>query len=180
MGIRDALDREMDRVLSFIRARVSSEEDAWDILQDVFLAFYRQWNIGEVFEDALAWLFRVARNRIIDFYRGRQRRESSLEELRRSDGDPDGFRELIDPKADSPEEEYYRRELRELLLKAVSELPDEQRQVFLLTELEGKRYAEISRMTGVPLNTLLSRKRYAMMKIREKVPEVAGYVERQG
>jgi RNA polymerase sigma factor (sigma-70 family) len=180
LGILDGLDREMDRVLSFIRARVNSEEDAWDILQDVFLAFYRRWNIGEVIEDALAWLFRTARNRIIDLYRSRGRHEVSLEELQSSRHDPDGFRELIDTGTATPEEEHYRRELREMLLKVISELPDEQRQVFLLTELEGMKYSEISEMTGVPLNTLLSRKRYAIMKIREKVPDVAGYPERQG
>ena len=106
-GILDHLDEEMDRMLSFIRSRVSSEEDSWDILQDVFLAFYKRWNLGDVFEDAVAWLFRAARNRIIDFYRRRSRGEISLEELQRSNDGPDQFRNLIDIGSATPEEEYH-------------------------------------------------------------------------
>ena len=170
----------MDRILSFVRSRVSSEEDSWDILQDVFLAFYTRWNLGDVFEDTLAWLFRTARNRIIDLYRKRSgRREISLEQLQGTDDDPDGFSHLIDTDGATPEEEHRRRELREMLIRAIADLPPEQREVFLLTELEGKKYAEISEATGVPLNTLLSRKRYAMRKIRERVPEVMHFFERQ-
>jgi RNA polymerase sigma factor (sigma-70 family) len=178
MTKKSFFDSEMDRLLSFIRTRVSSEEDSWDILQDVFLAFYSRWNLGEVFEDTVAWIFRVARNRITDLYRRRARGDISLEGLQRSDNGSDDFEGLIDTRAATPEEEHYRKELRELLISAIADLPQEQREVFLLTELHGKKYSEIQEMTGIPLNTLLSRKRYAVQKIREKVPEVLQYLER--
>lgn len=174
----ELIDEETDRLFAFIRSRVSNEEDSWDILQDVFLAFYSRWNLGEVFEDVVAWLFSVARNKIVDLYRRRTRGEISLEELCRGSEENGYLIDLIGTQSSDPEQEFRRVELRQLLIEAINELSPEQREVFLLTELHGKKFSEISEKTGVPLNTLLSRKRYAIQKLRKRISGVLQYHER--
>jgi len=165
--------RERARLWAFIRQRVADPGDAEDILQDVFYAFVAACRLPEPIEQASAWLFRVARNRIVD--RFRKKRELPLAEL--AGGDPDESGELqLDlalPAVDGdPESAYARYVMLETLQEALAELPDKQREVFLAHELEGRSFRQLAQASGEPLNTLLARKRYAVMHLRARLQQV--------
>jgi RNA polymerase sigma factor (sigma-70 family) len=162
---------DVDRLAAYVRRRVASLDDADEIMQDAFLALYGRWNIGERIEDVLAWLFTVARRRIADWYRRRQGRPQLLPDA--ADADAGDLWELADARTETPGEEAERAELREAIMQAIAGLPDEQREVFLMTEVDGLAYREIAERTGVPLNTLLSRKRYAVLKLRRALEDYA-------
>jgi RNA polymerase sigma factor (sigma-70 family) len=154
------------RLMGFIRKRVNNEADAEDILQDVFYQF-----IGNTqpIEQLTAWLFTVARNKITD--RQRKHKPDSLEDVFAA---PDGedtlnWTEFLFNSSDDPEKEYLRTLFWEELRVALDELPDEQKEVFILNELEDVPFKDISERTGVPVNTLLSRKRYAVLHLRERL-----------
>lgn len=165
MGERHELPQgSTDRLAAYVRRRVASLDDAEEIMQDAFLALYGRWNLGERIEDVFAWLFTVARRRIVDWYRHKSGRPDQSPEA--ADTDADALWELADARAETPTEKLERRELREAIMQAIGELPDKQREVFLMTEVDGLTYREIAERTGVPLNTLLSRKRYAVQKLR--------------
>ncbi|MFN8242690.1 MAG: sigma-70 family RNA polymerase sigma factor [Ferruginibacter sp.] len=155
------------RLFSFIRQRVGSTEDAEDILQDVFYQFAGN---TEPIEQASSWLFRVARNKIIDSYR-KQKLPLADDVLGSAEGDDEGFdwREMLLPDKSNPETEYLRNLFWEELQKALDELPEEQRSVFIQTEIEGIPFKEIAARTGEPVPTLLSRKRYAVLHLRERL-----------
>jgi RNA polymerase sigma factor (sigma-70 family) len=158
--ISDAVTREGSRLRGFIRRRVPDARDAEDILQDVFSALVEANRLLVPIEHVTGWLFRVARNRIIDLFRAR-RPEVSGERLELDD---------VLPSPDAgPEEEYARGVLLEALEQAIGELPAEQRDVFIAHELEGRSFKEIATATGVGVNTLLSRKRYAVLRLRERL-----------
>jgi RNA polymerase sigma factor (sigma-70 family) len=158
--ISDAVTREESRLRGFIRRRVPDARDAEDILQDVFSALVEANRLLVPIEHVTGWLFRVARNRIIDLFRAR-RPEVSAERLELGD---------VLPSPDAgPEEEYARAVLLEALEQAIDELPVDQRDVFIAHELEGRSFKEISAATGVGVNTLLSRKRYAVLRLRERL-----------
>jgi RNA polymerase sigma factor (sigma-70 family) len=155
------------RLMGFIRKRVNNEADAEDILQDVFYQF-----IGNTqpIEQMTAWLFTVARNKIID--RQRKKRPEALEDLfGEEEGEEGGLNwtEFLFDASDNPEKDYLRTLFWEELNNALSELPEEQRQVFILNELEGVPFKEIAERTGETVNTLLSRKRYAVLHLRERL-----------
>jgi len=154
------------RLMGFIRKRVNNEADAEDILQDVFYQF-----IGNTqpIEQLTAWLFTVARNKITD--RQRKHKPDSLEDVFAA---PDGedtlnWTEFLFNSSDDPEKEYLRTLFWEELRVALDELPEEQKEVFILNELEDVPFKDISERTGVPVNTLLSRKRYAVLHLRERL-----------
>ena len=158
--ISDVVKRETSRLRGFIRRRVPDARDAEDILQDVFSALVEANRLLVPIEHVTGWLFRVARNRIIDLFRAR-RPEVSGERLELDD---------VLPSPDAgPEEEYARGVLLEALEQAIGELPAEQRDVFIAHELEGRSFKEISAATGVGVNTLLSRKRYAVLRLRARL-----------
>jgi RNA polymerase sigma factor (sigma-70 family) len=158
--ISDAVTREGARLRGFIRRRVPDTRDAEDILQEVFSALVEANRLLVPIEHVTGWLFRVARNRIIDLFRAR-RPEVSGEWLELDD---------VLPSPDAgPEEEYARGALLEALEQAIGDLPAEQRDVFIAHELEGHSFKEISAATGVGVNTLLSRKRYAVLRLRERL-----------
>ena len=170
--MRERIDRafreEGDRLLRFIRRRVAEPEAAEDILQDIFVQALRNLNALQVVDNLLAWLYTTARNRIIDWYRRGRRRavplegreaEASLAELAAGSGLP-------------LEREQVRGLVADALLEALAELPAAQREVFLLQAVEGRTFREISEATGVPLNTLLARKRYAVLALRERLGEL--------
>jgi RNA polymerase sigma factor (sigma-70 family) len=161
----DMVEEYQDRLHAFIRRRVGSEEDSWDVLQDVFMALTTRWNLGDAFDDAAAWLFRVARNRIVDLYRRKCRDDLPLEVLMGLEEGEAG--ELEDPAGSSPESEEESSELRRRLLRTLRDLPPEQRDILKLTELQGWRFEDIARETGIPMGTLLARKRYAVQKLRK-------------
>lgn len=155
------------RLMGFIRKRVSNEADAEDILQDVFYQF-----IGNTqpIEQMTAWMFTVARNKIID--RQRKKRPEALEDLFGDEEGEEGglnWTEFLFDASDNPEKDYLRNLFWEELNNALDELPEEQKQVFILNELEGVPFKEIAEKTGETVNTLLSRKRYAVLHLRSRL-----------
>jgi len=171
--VANAVRTERPRLLDFIRKRVRSDEDAEDILQDVFYQLTANYNVTEPFEQLSAWLFTVARNKIIDWYR--KRRPGFPGETRDSGEDEEGVSNpeevLFDP-AGGPESAYARSVIWDEVEEALDELPEAQKLVFVRHELEGKSFKEIALETGEPINTLLSRKRYAILFLRERLQEL--------
>ena len=155
------------RLMGFIRKRVNNEADAEDILQDVFYQFVGN---TQPIEQMTAWLFTVARNKIID--RQRKKKPEALEDLFGEEEVEEGglnWSEFLFDASDNPEKDYLRTLFWEELNSALSELPEEQRQVFILNELEGVPFKEIAERTGETVNTLLSRKRYAVLHLRNRL-----------
>lgn len=160
--ITDIFRREQSRLRSFVRKRVANEGDVEDILQDVFSALVEANWLTRPVEQAGAWLFRVARNRMIDFFRKRRPVQFADE----------GIEDLL-PSADAgPEEAYVRSLLWDELEQALAELPEDQRAVFIAHEIDGRSFKELSAETGVSVNTLLSRKRYAVLHLRERLKDI--------
>ncbi len=174
--IADTVARERPRLRSFIRRRVIDQDEAEDILQDVFEELVEAWRLPEPIEQVGAWLFRVARNRIVD--RFRKRKEVPLADIGGGDArdgepgdDPCDYRlDLALPSADAgPEAAYARAALLDTLRDALDELPASQRDVFIAHELDGRSFKELAAATGVGVNTLLARKRYAVLHLRERL-----------
>jgi RNA polymerase sigma factor (sigma-70 family) len=168
--IAEAVERDKPRLRSFIRKRVLDIGDADDVLQDVFYELTAAYRMMKPAEQVTAWLYRVARNRITDLFR--RKKAVSLNEPVQDD---DGARELEDllPSPDAgPDAMYARGVLMEALDDALNELPEEQREVFVAHELMGQSFKEIAEETGVSVNTLLSRKRYAVLHLRERLQEL--------
>jgi RNA polymerase sigma factor (sigma-70 family) len=170
--IQETVRQERKRLLHFIRKRVNNVADAEDILQDVFFQFTEYSRLGSQIDSITAWLFTVTRNKITDWFR--KKRESTFSEhTREYDGEETLFlSELIaDPGAlsDAP---MTRKVIAEAIMEAVDELPEDQRIVFLQHEIEGKSFKEMSAETGISVNTLLSRKRYAVLYLRERLAEL--------
>ncbi|MDO8412488.1 MAG: sigma-70 family RNA polymerase sigma factor [Gallionellaceae bacterium] len=165
--IAETVSRERGRLGSFIRRRVLDASEAEDILQDVFYEFVAAYRLPEPIEQVGAWLFRVARNRIID--RFRKKKEESLPEML-GEGDEGSWLDEVLPSPDAgPEVAYARTVLMEELFTALSELPQEQRAVFIAHELDGRSFKELAVISGVSVNTLLARKRYAVMHLRARL-----------
>jgi RNA polymerase sigma factor (sigma-70 family) len=158
--------RERLRLGNFIRRRVVDATEAEDILQDVFYEFVEEYRLPETIEQVSAWLFRVARNRIID--RSRKKKEVSLGERELDDEEYRLDLALPSPEA-GPEAEYERAVLLDALREALDELPDAQRTVFVAHELEGRSFKELAAQSGLSVNTLLARKRYAVLHLRERL-----------
>ncbi|RKP53435.1 sigma-70 family RNA polymerase sigma factor [Pararobbsia silviterrae] len=171
--------RERGRLRDFIRRRVGDAGDAEDILQDVFQEFVQAYRLPEPIEQVSAWLFRVARNRIID--RFRKRREQPLADIEREAlDDPDQAYRLdleLPSHYDGPEAAYARRVLIDALWDALDELPANQREIFIAHELDGKSFKTLARETGVGINTLLARKRYAVLHLRERLRSIDGALD---
>ena len=168
--IAEAVERDEPRLRSFIRKRVLDIGDAEDVLQDVFYELTAAYRMMKPAEQVTAWLYRVARNRITDLFR--RKKAVSLND---PVDDEDGARELEDllPSPDAgPDAMYARGVLLEALDEALNELPEEQREVFVAHELMGRSFKEISDETGTSVNTLLSRKRYAVLHLRERLQEL--------
>ena len=158
------------RLFYFIRGRVDTDEDAEDILQDVWYQFSNVMN-SEPIEQTSAWLYHVARNRIIDKYRRQE--PDSLEEMFADDENSEfNFRELLLAGDENPETEHLRNLFWEQLFAALDELPEEQKQVFVLNELEDISFNEMAERTGENINTLISRKRYAVLHLRKRLKQL--------
>lgn len=165
-----AFRSERKRLLDFIRRRVRTEEDAEDILADVFYQLLSSYSVTEPIEKMTSWLFTVARNKIIDWYR-KKRPES----LPRDENDPSlplNLEDILYDPTQNPDQVFARSLVWTELADALDELPEEQKEVFIMHELEGKSFKEIAESTGEPINTLLSRKRYAVLYLREKLQEL--------
>jgi RNA polymerase sigma factor (sigma-70 family) len=164
--IQDETPRLLNRIARRLRDRVEAE----DVLQDVFADFVEAHEVGAAIESVGAWLTRVAQHKVLDRFRRASTREDGEERLL------DDAREARDAEA-TPEDELERAWLREALLAAITELPPEQREVFVRHELEGQDFATMARELGVSVNTLLSRKRYAVLFLRELLKEVYDEIE---
>ena len=166
---------ERKRLLDFIRKRVRNQADAEDILQDVFYKLLTSYSVTEPIEKMTAWLFAVARNKIIDWYR--KRRPDALPAAADDPSSPMNLEEILfDPKQ-NPDQVYARSLVWTELAEALDELPNEQREVFVMHELEGRSFKEIAGITGEPMNTLLSRKRYAVLFLRDRLQELYNETE---
>lgn len=175
--ISEAVSRDQSRLRSFIRRRVADPGDAEDILQDVFCELLEAYRMMKPVEQVTAWLFRVARNRITDLFRRRSREALRNEPARvAEDGSEDGeelsLEELLPSPDAGPAAAYARGVLLEELDDALDELPAEQREVFVAHEVMGYSFKELSAETGVSVNTLLSRKHYAVLHLRERLQAI--------
>ena len=178
--ISEVVKQEQSRLRNFICRRVPDPRDAEDILQDVFYKLVEANRLLMPIEHVTGWLFRVARNRITDLFRKKKPESFSDAAVANNDDDSDGELLLLQmqledmlPSPDAgPEALYARNLLLEELDLALDELPDEQREVFVAHELEGRTFKEMAAETGVSVNTLLSRKRYAVLHLRERLQSV--------
>ena len=161
------------RLLKFIRSRVRTLEDAEDIVQDVFYQFARVNDLANPVEQTAAWLYRAARNRIIDSYKKKKNIPFSvLADDDDGDDDLSDFIDILSADATTPETEALRSFVWETIKNALDELPQAQRDIFIKTEFEGQPVKEIAEETGIPVNTLLSRKHYAVKHLRQKLREI--------
>jgi len=154
------------RLLGFIRKRVSNEADAEDILQDVF---YQLLGNKEPIDQVASWLFTVARNKIIDSKRKKQPLATDFLFSNTEDAETGEWMDILMDDSSNPETVYLRSLFQETLKEALNELPEEQKQAFVLNELDGIPFKQISDETRIPVNTLISRKRYAVLYLREKL-----------
>lgn len=170
--LSQAMERDEPRLRSFIRRHVADTSDAEDILQDVFYELLEAYRLTKPVEHVTAWLFRVARNRIIDLFR-RKKPGSLAEPAGRAEEDGPLVLEDLLPSADAgPEAAYARGLILDALDDALEELPEGQRDVFIAHELEGRSFKEISAETGLSVNTLLSRKHYAVLHLRRRLRNI--------
>jgi RNA polymerase sigma factor (sigma-70 family) len=170
--ITGVLKREQARLRNFIRRRVRDAGDAEDILQDVFYELVEANRLLMPIEHVTSWLFRVARNRITDLFRKKKPESFSDAAVADADGELLQLDDLLPSTDAGPEALYARQVLLEEVESAIDELPEEQREVFVAHELEGRSFKEIAAETGVSVNTLLSRKRYAVLRLRERLQSI--------
>jgi len=172
--ISEVVKREQSRLRNFIRRRVPDPRDAEDVLQDVFYKLVEANRLLMPIEHLTGWLFRVARNRITDLFRKKKPESFSDAAVARDDDDDELLRlEDLLPSPDAgPDALFARGVLLEELELAVDELPEEQRDVFIAHELEGRSFKEIAAETGVSVNTLLSRKHYSVLHLRQRLQNI--------
>src|SRR3984885_8162586 len=168
--LSEAMERDQSRLRNFIRKYVADTSETEDILQDVFYELLEAYRLMKPIEHVTAWLFRVARNRMVDLFRSRK--STSLNDLVSAEEDGATLEELL-PSADAgPEAAYARNLLLDALDEALEELPEAQREVFVAHELMGQSFKDISAETGLSVNTLLSRKHYAVLHLRQSLQTI--------
>ena len=169
--LEEAVEKNRKRILDFIQYRVDDENDAEDILQDVFEELTSAFRMMQPIEQVASWLLRVARNKIIDRYR--KKKSVLLEDQKFSAGSGDDeplvLSDILSGNTSSPDQQFDNTILWNTIEEALDELPPDQRDVFVWHELDGKSFNEISELTGASVNTLLSRKRYAVLYLRKKL-----------
>jgi len=170
--ISGVVAEERSRLRNFIRRRVPDPADVEDILQEVFYELVEANRLLMPIEHVTAWLFRVARNRITDLFRKRKPERFSEAAVEDEEGDLLQIEDLLPSPAAGPEAAYARKVLLDELEVALRELPEEQREAFIGHELEGRSFKEMSAETGVSVNTLLSRKHYAVLHLRERLQRI--------
>jgi len=170
--ISDIVRREQARLRNFIRRRVPDPRDAEDVLQDVFSELVEANRLLMPIDHVTGWLFRVARNRITDLFRKRKPERFGQPSAAAGEEERVAWEELVPSPDAGPDALYARHVLLDELELAIEELPPEQREVFVAHELEGRSFKEMAEETGVSVNTLLSRKRYAVLRLRERLQEV--------
>jgi RNA polymerase sigma factor (sigma-70 family) len=171
--LSEAVDRERSRLRNFIRRRIGDEGEVEDILQEVFFELVQAYRLMKPVEQVGAWLFRVTRNRITDFLRKRKPEALGNHSLASAEDGEQLFLEDLLPSPDAgPEAAYAREVLIEEIDAALDELPGEQRDVFVAHELEGRSFREMAKATGLSVNTLLSRKHYAVLHLRRRLQAI--------
>ena len=167
-----AMEKEEPRLRSFIRNHIADRSLTEDILQEVFCELIEAYRMMKPIEQVGAWMFRVTRNRIVDLFRRRQTDSLSDEVYGQEDGNAVPLEDLLPSPDEGPEAAYARAVLLDELEEALDELPEEQRAVFVAHELEGLSFRELAADTGVGVNTLLSRKRYAVLHLRDRLQSI--------
>ena len=170
--ISEIVVRERARLRNFIRARVADPSDVEDILQDVFYKLVEANRLLMPIEHVTGWLFRVARNRITDLFRKKKPASFADAAVEGEEGELLELEDLLPSPDAGPEALYLRNLLLDELELALDELPDPQREVFVAHELEGRSFKEMAAETGLSMNTLLSRKRYAVVHLRQRLQEI--------
>jgi RNA polymerase sigma factor (sigma-70 family) len=168
--IAEALERDRPRLRSFIRKHVADTSEAEDILQDVFYELLEAYRLMKPIEHVTGWLFRVAKNRIVDLFR--HKKTSSLNNPVSAEEGSGTLEDLLPSENAGPEAAYARNLLLDALDEALDELPAAQREVFVAHELMGRSFKDISAETGLSVNTLLSRKRYAVLHLRQRLQSI--------
>ena len=166
--------KEKDKLLGFIRGRVSTLEEAEDILQDVFYQFVIGYETIDSLDRVTSWLYAVARNKIIDRYRrdaSRPKRTDLEHAMGLDDEVPLTLQEILPDLDNSPESMLLKEAIWDEITEALSELPIEQREIFVQNEIEEKSFRELAEQTGLSINTLLSRKRYAILALRKRLQQ---------
>lgn len=175
-SIGQVVQKEQKRLLDFIRKRVPSEEDAEDILQDVFYQLTESYRLMKPIKQVSAWLFTVARNKITDMFRKKKPDNFSSLAFDNQNSDDEGeifsIADYLPDASEGPEAAYLRKVILNTLDESLKELPQEQRDVFVMQEMEQMSFKQIAELTGEPVNTLISRKRYAVLHLRERLQEV--------
>ncbi|MBS1976311.1 MAG: RNA polymerase sigma factor [Bacteroidetes bacterium] len=169
---QETFHKERGKLLSFIRGKVASTEEAEDILQDVFYQFVAGFESIESLDRVTSWLYSVARNKIIDRYRreGVRPQRADLEGAAgREDDTPLTLQEILPDLGNTPESALLREAIWNEIMAALDELPSEQREIFVQNEMDERSFREIAEETGVSINTLLSRKRYAILALRKRL-----------
>jgi RNA polymerase sigma factor (sigma-70 family) len=170
--ISQVVKEEQTRLRNFIRRRVADPDDADDILQEVFFELVEAYRLMKPIENAAAWLFRVARNRIIDRFRKKKPERLSDMAAATDNGEEISLQDLLPSPEVGPDAAYARALLMDAIEDALEELPDEQREVFIAHEFEGRSFRDLASETGVSINTLLSRKRYAMLHLQRRLEKI--------
>jgi len=170
--ISEIVAKERSRLRDFIRRRVPDPSDAEDIVQEVFYELVEANRLLMPIEHVTGWLFRVARNRITDLFRKKKPESFGDRMVEGEEGELLQLEDLLPSRDAGPEALYIRNVLLEELELAIDELPAEQREVFIAHELEGRSFKEMAAETGVSVNTLLSRKRYAVLHLRERLQDI--------
>jgi RNA polymerase sigma factor (sigma-70 family) len=170
--ISEVVEREQFRLRNFIRRRIADPGDVEDILQEVFFELVEAYRLMKPVEMAGAWLFQIARNRIIDRFRKKKPEPLADISVRSDDGEMLSVEDFLPSPEAGPEAAYARSVMIEELEAALDELPEEQRRVFIQHEIEGKTFKELAAESGVSINTLLSRKRYAVLYLRQRLQSV--------
>lgn len=178
--ISEIVTEERSRLRNFIRKRVPNEADVEDLLQEVFYEFVEAYRLMKPVERWSAWMFRVARNRIIDLFR--KKRELALDgaAATSADGEPLLLEEVLPSPDGGPDALYARGVLLEEFEEALDELPKEQREVFIAHEIEGYSFKEIAARTGIGVNTLLGRKHHAVLHLRRRLQAIYDEFLRKG
>lgn len=169
---QDTFRQEKDKLLGFIRSRVRTSEEAEDILQDVFVQFVAGFDTIDSVDRITSWLYSVARNKIIDRYRRDAVRPQKTDfefTAGRDDDAPLSLQDILPDLGNSPEASLLRDAIWDQIMLALEELPAEQREIFIQNEMEERSFREIAEETGLSINTLLSRKRYAIIALRKKL-----------
>ena len=173
LNIGKVFNKERNRLLTFISSRVNNREDAEDILQDVFYSTIQGTSITDPIENILSWVYTVAKNKIIDWYRKKRHHHTSIEK----DLSERSLEYLLADSELHPEKMFLRKLILEEVEESIEELPEKQKEVFILQVIEGKAFQEISEMTGESINTLLSRKRYAIATLQNRLKEIKKIVD---